>query len=116
MQAVGDEALAGQVDVGDEIVGVRLPAVDRQCGPLAYLQPAGLAGEFDGRRARRPEIGLEHLASLPHRGVVNHLRISGQSRGRRVSVVDHGRSLISEIRDEAAVDRGPATVDPALRS
>ena len=71
-QAVGDEALAGEVDVGDEIVGVRLPAVDRQCGPLAYLQPSGLAGEFDGRRERRPEIGLEHVASLPHPGAVNH--------------------------------------------
>ena len=82
MQAVGDEALAGEVDVGDEIVGVRLPAVDRQSGPLAYLQPSGLAGEFDGRRERRPEIGLDYVASLPHPGAVNHLRISGQSRGR----------------------------------
>jgi hypothetical protein len=38
-QAVGDEPLAGEVDVGNRIVGVCLPAVDGQCG--AHPQPAG---------------------------------------------------------------------------
>jgi hypothetical protein len=43
-QQAGVEAAAREVGQVHQIIGVRLPAVDRHRGALAHLQPAGLVG------------------------------------------------------------------------
>jgi hypothetical protein len=80
-QAIGDEALAGEVDVGDEIVRVRFPAADRQPGPLSHLLPAGLAGEVFGGCERCRKSGAHHVATFPHRAVASHARCTATDLG-----------------------------------
>jgi hypothetical protein len=75
--AIGDEALAGEVDVGNRVIDVGLPPVDRQRGAFAHLQAAGLVGEGLGGRERCGEIGVEHLASVPHPGASSHCPTCG---------------------------------------